>query len=204
MFLPISRNRIIWLTLRPINMIICWGSLWSESLKHSPKAAWPMSDRDSCLMLKLFSHVHFLSAQLMTIEWEQTMTVSWLKCQQTPSFSPEKHSAHPNTKPNPAFPSLCSSVYRNVLSCSFHSWLWEGCQHVCFSWRRTWLQVSQSGGFRSSLQRSLFTGLHLGSSFLVGDPWFPNFMKLPPPAHEIVLSVIPFFHVHAFISVLAA
>lgn len=114
---------------------------------------------------------------------EQTMTVSWLKCQQTSSFSPGQHSAHPNTQSIPAFPSLCSSVYRNGLPWPFYSWPWGGCQHMCFSsWRRTWPQSSRSGGFRSSLPRFLFIGLHLGSSFLLGEPWFPNAMKLPPPA----------------------
>lgn len=119
----------------------------------------------------------------MTNEWEQTMPVSWLKCQQTSSFSPGHHSALPNSKPIPAFPSLCCSVYRNVLSCPFQSWLWEGCQHMCFSsWRRTCPQSSQSGGFRSALQRFLFISLQLQSSFSVGEPWSLNFMNLPHPA----------------------
>lgn len=61
MFLHIGKNIIMGITLKPLNMIMCWGSLWSELLKLLPKATQPVSGRESCFILKLFSHVHLLS-----------------------------------------------------------------------------------------------------------------------------------------------
>lgn len=170
MFLRAGKKKIIMrIAVEPLNMIMYWGCLWSELLKLLPKATQPMSGKDSCFVLKLFSQVHLLSAHLLAIERQFALTVSWLG-----GFLPVQSQRE-------ALP--CPPIW-NGLSGSFQSWL-PGCylhpRFLSFLGRGICPLVCQSGCFRTSLYWPLFFTLYQGSSFLLREPRFPNFTKPLPP-----------------------
>lgn len=169
MFLHIGKNIIMGITLKPLNMIMCWGSLWSELLKLLPKATQPVSGRESCFILKLFSHVHLLSDG----HWKRVGLTGRL-------------SAHLRQMQSPSLPSYLCIVPStwNVLSSSIAGYQDAVCILVFFFffWRGICPLTCQSGCFTSSLHWPPFFRLYQGSSFFMREPWFINFTKPLPPA----------------------